>query len=330
MKKVLLIGLEMNGYLLSLKGSLEKKSFQVTLYEKFGKINKKSLTTKERIIRFLALDCNIEKYKKKYNKIEKMKFISDISKLNDDYDYVLDMFAQSKYNFISELKKKFINAKFKLFIWDDLKYKNINEILMFYDEIFSYNEEDARKIGAKYRSNFYMEEFVVSSKEIKSNILYIGGLRDNKRIKILKKLDEIEKNNLFFLIGKDKVKNYFKYKNYNNVKKYLNHRYFNIFEISELTKKSRVVLDLIYKEQDGLSLRPFEAIASKSKLITTNKNIVEYEFFNKNNVFYLQEDLSNIEDLKEFLKLPYIEYSEDIKYKYSVQAFIDEIFWEEA
>lgn len=329
MKKILLIGLEMNGYLLSIKESLEKRSFQVTLYEKFGKINKKDLTNIERVIRFLAVEYNIQFFKNKYNELEKKYFKEYISELESDYDYVLDMFAQSKYNFINELKFKLTKAKFKLFLWDDIKYKKIDEVLKLYDEVFSYNKEDANEIKAKYRSNFYVKEFIVDKKKMKYDILYIGGLRDDKRIKILEKLDEISVNNKFFLIGKDKIKNNFKYKNYKKAKKYLKDNYFNVMEISKYTKESQIILDLIYKEQNGLSLRPFEAIASKAKLITTNKNIKEYDFYNTNNVFYLEEDMSNVEDLKIFIKLPFQEYSENIKYKYSIESFIDDIFWEE-
>ena len=252
-----------------------------------------------------------------------------IRKLEFDCDYVLDLVGQCKESFISILREKYLNSKFILYIWDDLKYKNnILKIKKYYDEIYSYNNEDALLLSCKYRPNFYCDEFNYEHEVKEYDFFYVGGLRDQKRIDVILGIDGIllGYKKKFSLIEKKKFKNYFKFKNYKKIKKYIDERPKMMSEISEFTKRSKVILDIVYRGQNGLGLRPFESIGANCKLITTNKNIKSYDFYNSTNIFCLEEDLSNIDDIRNFVDSPFESYSDDIKYKYSVDGFIDDIF----
>ena len=61
-------------------------------------------------------------------------------------------------------------------------------------------------------------------------------------------------------------------------------------EIPKIYNESKVLLDLVRENQDGLSFRIFEAMALKKKIITNNKTIVDYDFYNPNNILILKED----------------------------------------
>ena len=54
--------------------------------------------------------------------------------------------------------------------------------------------------------------------------------------------------------------------------------------------KSRALLDICIEGQEGLTVRPMEALYLKRKLITNNKSIKDTLFYNKNNVFIIGED----------------------------------------
>ena len=71
----------------------------------------------------------------------------------------------------------------------------------------------------------------------------------------------------------------------------------------ELLSESNCILDYNEKGQSGLTLRPMEALFLEKKLITNNKDIKNYDFYNPSNIFILGEN--NIEDIKEFINKPY-------------------------
>lgn len=327
LKKILLITDLMNGYAISIKSSFEKKGFQIDIFENSVKINRKDHSFFELMIRILSNDFKIKWFKKKYEAIEIKKYKGYIKELNSTYDIILDLRAQSSYFCIKELKEKYFNSLFILFLWDDLKYQNNSlKIVPFFDRVYSYNEEDCRDYGLIFRPSFYCNEFIYSNESKEFGIFYAGNIREKDRIDIILELEKlnIENNNLF-LIGRKKCKYGKKMHRFNEIKKNIIENHFTEKELADFSKKSKILLDLNYKEQNGLGLRAIESIGAKSKLITTNEKIRNYDFYNENNIFVLKKDLSNLWDLDLFLKIPYLEYSKEINYKYSINGFVDEI-----
>jgi spore maturation protein CgeB len=61
-------------------------------------------------------------------------------------------------------------------------------------------------------------------------------------------------------------------------------------QITSYFRESKVILDINHPQQSGLTSRTFEALGAKRKLITTNKNIVEYDFYNDRNIYVLDRN----------------------------------------
>ncbi len=327
--KILLLAPDLNGYTKSLIKSLEKKGYEVTQYSKFGKINKKNISKLDRLCRSFYSDWKVNFFKSKIAEIEKRVYSSQIDLIDSDYDIVLDLVGQSKVLFLEILKDKIKNAKYILYIWDDKKYqKNISLICDFYDEIFTYNKEDSEEMNWKYRPNFYCSEFD-KTVEKKNKLFYVGALRNQVRINIILRIDEyLEKfgiDSLLFLCERKRVKNYFIFKNYVKVVHRVREKPFSFEEIVKNTNESKYLLDIKFLNQTGLGLRPIEAIGAGCKLITTNKKIKYYDFYNENNIFILEENLDNINKLEEFIQKPFIDYDEKTLYKYSIECWIEEI-----
>ncbi|HEY0091450.1 MAG TPA: lipopolysaccharide core biosynthesis protein rfaS, partial [Flavobacterium sp.] len=70
--------------------------------------------------------------------------------------------------------------------------------------------------------------------------------------------------------------------------------------------------------------RVFEAMGLGKKLITTNPDIVNYDFYNPNNIFVWEESTNEIPEY--FLNTPYEELPENIYRKYSQENWVKTIF----
>src|SRR5690606_39098696 len=65
-------------------------------------------------------------------------------------------------------------------------------------------------------------------------------------------------------------------------------------EIFKYSENSKIVIDIAHANQKGLSMRPFEALGLKRKLITNNTDIKNYDFYNPNNIFII-ENFDNLD-----------------------------------
>ena len=70
-------------------------------------------------------------------------------------------------------------------------------------------------------------------------------------------------------------------------------------------------------------MRSIEILGLQRKLITTNKDIQNYDFYNKNNIFIL--DRANPVMDMDFFKAPYEKLNEKLYGKYSLENWILEV-----
>ena len=195
-------------------------------------------------------------------------------------------------NGFSEMVPKYIknkNKEIKTILWF---WNPINELSKKYlhckdlDEIWSFDLEEVKKFNMKYNTQFFTKKIKKHKKKICNEILYLGNAKNIKE-EILSLKNKVEELGLQtnFIIIEDK-------KDYMSYDKYL-----------ELLSESNCILDYNEKGQSGLTLRPMEALFLEKKLITNNKDIKNYDFYNPSNIFILGEN--NIEDIKEFINKPY-------------------------
>lgn len=203
------------------------------------------------------------------------------------------------------IKRKNPNIKIIFWYWNSILEYN-NEIIKskFVDEIWTYNKFDAEKFNIKYNPQFYLKtkEFD-QDEEYKSDIIFMG--RNKGRSEKLGELKEkLELNKLkcdFNIIDKN---NYMKYDDY--LKK---------------VNESKCILDFSFTEPCGLSLRPLESLFFEKKLITNNKDIVNYDFYNPNNIFVLGID--NLENINNFINKSYEKIDKGIVEYYSFYAWLN-------
>lgn len=88
------------------------------------------------------------------------------------------------------------------------------------------------------------------------------------------------------------------------------------------SRKAKILVDFVDAVHNGLSLRTFEALGHDKKLITTNKEIIKYDFYHPNNIFILDD---NFDEIPDFLEKPYQAIDQKIKEKYSFGNWINYI-----
>ena len=56
-------------------------------------------------------------------------------------------------------------------------------------------------------------------------------------------------------------------------------------ECAKIMCQARFVIDIPMKHQNGLTIRVFETLSRGQKLLTTNKEIINYDFYDENQIY---------------------------------------------
>ena len=88
----------------------------------------------------------------------------------------------------------------------------------------------------------------------------------------------------------------------------------------QIIKRSKCIIDIYQKHQLGLTRRPLEALFYNKKLITNNQDIVNYDFYNPNNIYILKQ--INIIDILNFMDKKREEIPHEIKEQYDIRNWL--------
>ena len=94
-------------------------------------------------------------------------------------------------------------------------------------------------------------------------------------------------------------------------------------KVYEIYDKSKTVLDIESITQTGLTMRTLEIIGLHKKLITTNPDIVNYNFYNENNIQLLDRNHPKVDE--EFINRQYLELEPSIYKQYSLESWIQNV-----
>ena len=94
-------------------------------------------------------------------------------------------------------------------------------------------------------------------------------------------------------------------------------------DISRIIEQSKVVIDMQHPNQKGLTMRSIETLGMRKKLITTNSDIVNYDFYNENNIYIIDRDNPVIKP--DFFKTEYIPIPDKIYNRYSLAQWIFDV-----
>ena len=300
--------------------NLKHLGFTVYLISPIKDFKYKNL--KDRLINFYRRKIlNDKEYKRILNRKFHFDNISKkISNLpNVDYSLTIrvDLFEAVLIEKITKLSLK--NYAYQ---WDGLsRFKEAIKLIPLFNKFYVFDKKDLNQDNKTYpTTNFYIDcyDYLFQTKTIEYDAYYIGSY-DNRIDKLISICEILYKKGfkLNIILCCSPKKHLKKYPYIKFIGKRLTY-----FENLKMVANSRFIIDTHHDSlHSGLSFRTFEALGYNKKLITTNPIIKNYDFYNTNNIFYVNEhnDYNLIDD---FLNSNYKEINPLIKQKYSFTNWI--------
>ena len=267
--------------------------------------------------------------------LNKKYFSQIINNLIDiHFDYVLFIRGEVLTKEIMELFKTKLNAnKYILYLWDSLKNNDKRKVFDCFDSVMSFDRIDCELYNIKFRPLFFSESYDqrIHKKTKDIDVLFIGTLHSNRYCfisEIKSKFSTLNLVSYFYLFLQTPILFYklkFKYKCMRSAKiEEVNFNTLPMSAVAEKMLKSKVSLDLQHSSQSGLTMRTIEALGAATKLITTNLDIIHYDFYNKENILILTNGVNDI-NINFFIN-DYNNYSSEFLDKYSLKGWINDVF----
>lgn len=228
------------------------------------------------------------------------------------------------------LKIKQFTHKYIAYLYDSVDRYPVEHLLHgVFDEIYSFDQKDIKKYGFKETTNYnYISEKPIHPTEkTKYDVLYIASF--DKRMETVMKLKEafkkVKASYRFIIVGKKTTLHKLKNKFSDSIADLeLRRKRIEQEDLKILYTETKVVLDIVRDNQVGLSFRVFEAMAFEKKLITNNRNITHYNFYNPNNILVLENNTYTFDPA--FFATEYQSLPSAIYQQYTIEHWVTTIF----
>lgn len=185
--------------------------------------------------------------------------------------------------------------------------------------IWTYDGYDSRKYGLNLLQSGGYYNYLIGEKREKIYDVFFVGADKGRGESLLKLQKQMERLGLRtkFIIAPDG--------RFSKNKKYYS-KPISYTEVIDYVTKSKSILNITLPNQLGATMRDYESIFNETKLITTNRNVKNFDFYIKDNVFILGErDLS---ELPKFLTTPFVPIAREILTKHTLDTQMEEILSE--
>lgn len=269
------------------------------------------------------------------------------TKINRYYNEIIDKIKPKHYDyfflikgevipafFLEFLKRNNPNIKLIYYTWDSfVNNRNALNNLVYFDKKFTFDSADAEKYDISFRPLFFINDYsnLESKEPTKYDIAFIGTAHSD-RYSISEKCNEWcnqhQCSMYAFYYSPSKILFWLKRLFNVNFKKFdpkkisfqgLSHQ-----EIIDVYKSSACILDINHPNQTGLTMRTFEVLGAGKKLITTNKEILKYPFYNTNNIFIIDRNKPEID--KVFINSEFSQINQEVFFSMSIRGWVLELF----
>ena len=253
-------------------------------------------------------------------KLAKQKIVDLLNHIGE-VDYALfiraDIYSYDLLEYIREhVKFDMVNYQ-----WDGMhRYPDIQSRISLFDRFYVFDPSDISS-NTLPNTNFYFDYDLDDLPNPINDFYFVGSHLPGRDISIanFSKFAQEKGWKLDFHIfcgsNPGSYRNFYPNNNINLFNKYRNFQ-----ENLERAKLAKVLVDFKTPIHNGLSFRVFEALGYQRKLITTNTNIIKYDFYHPNNIFVWNG--IQMDDIDNFLETPYYEIDPSISEKYSFRNWI--------
>ena len=323
-KKILFLAPSFFNYELDIMNEMEKMGAEVHFYDE--RSIKKSIF--KSLLRFCPSIFNV------YSRCYFRKIIDKERIVKFDYIFVIksEMIPES---ILASFKQIWPTAKICLYLYDSIQHiPNIESKIPYYDKVSTFDRKDVSMNPKLYfRPLFYSDTFKKKSStnvDILYDLAFCGTIHTD-RLAVLKDLEVIANSNSwkfykFYYLQAEFVFYFYKLfrkefygvpkSEFSFVKK-------SAKELAYVQDRSKVIIDIETPNQAGLTMRTIEMIGLQKKMITTNAEVLNYDFYNPNNICVIER--CNPKIPKEFMITKYQPLSNEIYNKYSLKQWIKDV-----
>ncbi len=233
------------------------------------------------------------------------------------------------------LKEQFSGSKFLIYMWDSCKNKKVKHLFGQFDLKYSFDMEDCKTYGLRFRPLFYLKEFEgrkgAGQTEFSYDVSFVGTVHSD-RIKVIERIkafcDASQLEYFFYLFVPGRLMYALRWilsPSFRRFEKtYVHFKPLRQETVSKITKKSRCVIDINHPKQTGLTMRTLEMLGMKKKLLTTNANVKKYDFYRPENQIVFERGKAAL-DVEE-LKKEYSEIPKEVYETYTLEAWVRQLF----
>ena len=252
------------------------------------------------------------------------------------YDYLLIIRAEAvTRKFLLDLKWYHPNIKLILYQWDSMSLtRGPLDKLDLFDVLVSFDKRDCEKYAMHFLPLFYTNDYRTIDRMASGmcyDFAFIGTMHSDryKFICQIQRLAEDRHLTTYFYMYLTSTVAYYKMKYFDMNLPGANRSEFQFKHLNKelvlnVIAQSRVIVDVEHPAQVGLTIRTIEMLGAKKKMITTNTDIINYDFFTPNNILVV--DRKDVQVPNSFLESDYVDIDPTIYEKYSTDSWVKNLF----
>lgn len=255
-------------------------------------------------------------------------YLTRLEDIPNNFDLVLVINGQTvSRKVLNKLKEKNHNAKFILYMWDSLKNRStVEDTLDLFDKKFSFERDNTPLFS--FRPLFF-EPWVSSVNYKNTYLMSFIGTAHSDRFSIIKKINDAFSSKVCFwymFLQAKWVFYWYKISRVDFAGAKIDDFNFSPMPSSDwhsVFMRSEIIVDIEHPMQKGLTSRTFEVLGVGKKLVTTNSDVVNYDFYKYGNIYVI--DRLNPEIPEEFIERRFNPYPSNILNYYSVDGWLGEV-----
>lgn len=287
----------------------------------------------EKVSNFIRKLIGDNQYKSKLKaEFDNKHLLRSLSQITVVADYALvirpDYFSVKALQVLKNKTKQFIGYQ-----WDGLdRYPKVKESIPLFDRFYVFDSSDYDHYHSIFQNihttqNFYFD-FDKTDKNIRKvsterKVYFIGSFIENRIddiVNLTASFNEIGlSTDINVLYYDNKTPDIYPSSGINFIKSPLTY-----LEVLDKIRSTDIIVDFADSIHQGLSFRIFESIGFSKKIITTNAEVRNYDFYDPNNILIWDSSVK-ISELQNFLSEPYHEPDAGIKLKYSFTHWIQSV-----
>ena len=270
-----------------------------------------------------ALGIRIAASRERYHR----RLLERIASIEFDYVFVIKGELLSE-DFVSRLKAGNRSAKFILYQWDSIgRVPGVERLLPYFDRVLSFDRRDCLKRPEfVFRPLFYRDPPQKKGSEptLSYDLTFIGWLHSDRFSRLLEIEAELKALGLrMYIYLYTGIGTYLRHL-IRGRHRFLHFRRLPFIKVAKVMAASKCILDLPHAEQNGLTMRTIEAIGMRRKLVTTNLDIVNYDFFDRQNILSVAQ--LDAAEIAAFVESGFRPVPEDVLSGYGLDSWLSTIF----